>query len=59
MGKIAFIFPGQGAQYVGMAMDFAENNPEFADILQRFDKKNGTELFYIMREGPEEQLNET
>lgn len=59
MEKIAFIFPGQGAQYVGMAMDFAENNPEFTDILQRFDKKNGTELFNIMREGPEEQLKET
>ena len=59
MGKIAFIFPGQGAQYVGMAMDFAENNPEFTDILQRFDKKNGTKLFNIMREGPEEQLKET
>ncbi len=59
MGKIAFIFPGQGAQYIGMAMDFAENNPEFTDILQRFDKKNGTELFNIMREGPEEQLKET
>jgi [acyl-carrier-protein] S-malonyltransferase len=59
MGKIAFIFPGQGAQYVGMAMDFAENNPEFTDILQRFDKKNGTELFNIMREGPEELLKET
>lgn len=59
MGKTAFIFPGQGAQYVGMAMDFAENNPEFTDILQRFDKKNGTELFNIMREGPEEQLKET
>lgn len=59
MEKIAFIFPGQGAQYVGMAMDFAENNPEFTDILQRFDKNNGTELFNIMREGPEEQLKET
>ena len=59
MGKIAFIFPGQGAQYVGMAMDFAENNPEFKDILQRFDKKNGTKLFNIMHEGPEEQLKET
>jgi [acyl-carrier-protein] S-malonyltransferase len=59
MGKIAFIFPGQGAQYIGMAMDFAENNPEFTDILQKFDKKNGTELFNIMREGPEEQLKET
>ena len=42
MGKIAFIFPGQGAQYVGMAMDFAENNPEVKDIRQRCDKKNST-----------------
>ena len=59
MGKIAFIFPGQGAQYVGMAMDFIEHNPEYENILKNFDEKNGTELFNIMKKGPEEKLKET
>ncbi len=59
MGKIAFIFPGQGAQYIGMAMDFIEQKPEYENILKNFDEKNGTELFKIMKEGPEEKLKET
>ncbi|MFC1898232.1 ACP S-malonyltransferase [Candidatus Cloacimonadota bacterium] len=59
MGKIAYIFPGQGAQYVGMAMDFIQAYPEFEQILLDFDNKNGTELYKIMQEGPEEKLKET
>ncbi|RLC52428.1 MAG: [acyl-carrier-protein] S-malonyltransferase [Candidatus Cloacimonadota bacterium] len=59
MSKIAFIFPGQGAQYVGMAMDFITHNPEFRTVIENFDKKNNTELFKIMSEGPEELLKET
>ena len=38
MVKIAFIFPGQGAQYIGMAMDFIEQNPEYEAILKNFDE---------------------
>ena len=59
MEKIAFIFPGQGAQYIGMAMDFIEQNPEYETTLKNFDKKNKTNLFKIMKEGPEEKLKET
>lgn len=59
MGKIAFIFPGQGAQYIGMAMDFIEGNAELENILNDFDKKNNTDLFKIMSDGPEEKLKET
>ena len=59
MVKIAFIFPGQGAQYIGMAMDFIEQNPEYEAILKNFDEKNKTNLFKIMKEGPEEKLKET
>ena len=35
MSKIAFLYPGQGAQEVGMAKDFYENSPEAAAV---FDK---------------------
>ena len=59
MKKIAFIFPGQGVQYVGMAMDFIQTYSEFEQILLDFDKINGTNLYQIMQEGPEEKLKET
>ncbi len=59
MCKTAFIFPGQGAQYVGMAQDFIDSNPEFQTILEEFDNKNHTNLTSIMINGPEELLQET
>ncbi|HOR02868.1 MAG TPA: ACP S-malonyltransferase [Candidatus Syntrophosphaera sp.] len=57
--KTAFVFPGQGAQYVGMARDFCEAVPEFAIELEAFDRCHGTDLRQIMFEGPEELLKET
>ncbi|HOZ01015.1 MAG TPA: ACP S-malonyltransferase [Candidatus Syntrophosphaera sp.] len=57
--KTAFVFPGQGAQYVGMATDFMEKEPEFAAVLSNFDSVHGTELARIMAEGPEDLLKET
>ncbi len=57
--KTAFIFPGQGAQYVGMAQDYIAAKPEFAKVLKDFDAAHGTQLEVIMREGPEDRLKET
>jgi len=59
MNKIAFVFPGQGAQYVGMAMDFVEQQPEFKEILNKFDQDNNVELYRIMSEGPDSDLTDT
>ncbi|MGW2647477.1 SDR family NAD(P)-dependent oxidoreductase [Streptomyces sp. NPDC001393] len=36
-GKVAFVFPGQGAQWAGMARDLLERDPVFADELDRCD----------------------
>lgn len=57
--KTAFVFPGQGAQYVGMAMDFVQANKDFSEVLEAFDRRHGTNLRQIMESGPEESLKET
>ena len=57
--KTAFVFPGQGAQYVGMAQDFISAYPEFAAVLDEFDARHQTNLRQIMAEGPEDVLKET
>ena len=57
--KVAFLFPGQGAQYVGMAQEYINSESSFAVELNKFDEKHGTNLKNIMLEGPEEALKET
>lgn len=55
----ALIFPGQGAQYVGMAMDLAEACPAAAALLTQANEVLGFDLARIMREGPEAELTRT
>jgi len=59
MQKLAFLFPGQGSQYVGMAKDFKENYPEARELLQKADDILGYKLSEIILEGPEETLRST
>ena len=44
MGKIAFMFPGQGAQYIGMGKDFYENNLLCKEIFTMASKVSGLDV---------------
>jgi len=57
--KTAFLFPGQGAQVVGMAADIAEAFPITAGLFEKANKIVGYDLRKICFEGPAEQLNST
>lgn len=57
--KIAFLFPGQGAQYPGMAKDFAQNFTESRLLFEEADDILGRNLSKIIFEGPEPLLTET
>jgi [acyl-carrier-protein] S-malonyltransferase len=59
MSKRAFIFPGQGSQYVGMGKDLAAALPEAKQLFERADEVLGVPLSRICFEGPEEELRQT
>lgn len=57
--KIAFLFPGQGAQYPGMAKDFVENFAIARELMEEVDDRLGRKLSDIILKGPQEELTET
>lgn len=59
MGKTAFIFPGQGAQSVGMGKDAYDAVPAVRDLFLAADDQLGFPLSSIIFNGPDEDLKQT
>ncbi len=57
--SLAFIFPGQGSQSVGMLKDLNENFSEVAATFQEASDALGYDLWSLIQEGPVEKLNST
>ena len=59
MKRVAFMFPGQGSQKVGMAQEFYESFPAVKQQFEEADRLLGKNLTEIMLEGPKELLTAT
>lgn len=59
MTKLAFVFPGQGSQAVGMLGDLAEKFPLVTDSFQEASDALGFDLWQLVKDGPTSELNKT
>ncbi|MBF8982176.1 ACP S-malonyltransferase [Lutibacter sp. B2] len=59
MGKIAFVFPGQGAQYVGMGKEIVENYEIANEVFKQASEAIGYDMKKMCFEGPQDELMKT
>jgi [acyl-carrier-protein] S-malonyltransferase len=57
--SLAFVFPGQGSQHLGMLAELAESNPVIKDTFAEASEVLGYDLWALTQDGPEADLNQT
>ena len=57
--SLAFVFPGQGSQSVGMLAELAELHPQVREVFAEASEGAGVDLWALSQGGPEEMLNRT
>ncbi|WP_333603211.1 ACP S-malonyltransferase [Pantoea eucrina] len=59
MTQLAFVFPGQGSQTVGMLAELAADNPQVEATFREASDALGYDLWQLVQQGPAEELNKT
>ena len=59
MSKTAYVFPGQGAQFVGMGKELYENHPLAKELFEKANDILGFRITDIMFAGTDEELKQT
>jgi len=57
-GRVAFLFPGQLSEWIGMGKDFLDSDSEARELCALTSRRCGRDLRRLMLEGPEEALRE-
>ena len=57
--KVAYVFPGQGSQSVGMLAELAQHHGLITDLFKQVSDRLEFDLWALVQEGPESQLNQT
>lgn len=57
--QVAYVFPGQGSQYVGMGLDLVQTFSAAKAVMEQADEVLGFPLSHLCFEGPEEELRQT
>jgi len=59
MSRLAFVFPGQGSQSVGMLANLADEHPAIHSVFSEASEAAGIDLWELAQKGPESELGQT